>query len=145
MRPQVRECCLRIQNYAVLGENILVASFRGGWQACMTCSWRTWPGSFIIKPHPRCNHFSVNLDAIPIAIGMETAWSLKHLYYPTTSHGVKTLPWRPKTYVLVMWFATYILYLHVSYEECCVNFIVPFFRVASTRIIRFDSSYVLPL
>jgi len=38
MRPQVREGCLRVQNYPVLGENILLASFRGGWEACMTCS-----------------------------------------------------------------------------------------------------------
>jgi len=113
MRPQVRECCLRVQNYPVLGENILLASFRGGWEACMTCSGRTCSGSSIIKPHPHCNHFSVNLDAVPAAIWKERSWSLKHLCYPTASHGVKTLPWR--TLKLTCWWCTLQhIYLRVS-------------------------------
>lgn len=111
MRPQVRECCLRVQNYPVLGENILLASFRGGWEACMTCSGRTCPGSSIIKPHPHCNHFIVSLDAVPAAIRTETAWSLKHvLSYSITwcqNPAMKTLK-------LTCWWCTLQhTYLHV--------------------------------
>lgn len=55
-----------------------------------------------------CNYFNVNLDAVPAAIRMETAWSLKHMCYPTASHDVITLPEDLKTYMLVMYFAIYI-------------------------------------
>jgi hypothetical protein len=56
----------------------------------------TSPGYSIIKPHPHCNHFSVNLDAVPAALKVEIACFLKRLCYPTAPHGVKTLPWRPE-------------------------------------------------